>query len=46
MANVIKAAFLKELSERYGNIHKLPSSQSLYDLGEDAGQYVLRLKIG
>ena len=42
MANLTKATFLEELTKRYGNIHKLPSSLSLYDLGEDAGRLYIR----
>ena len=42
MANITKSDFLKELSKRYGNIHKLPSSLSLYDLGEGAGRVYIR----
>jgi len=42
MANITKADFLEELSKRYGNIHKLPSSLSLYDLGEGAGRVYIR----
>lgn len=42
MANVTKATFLEELTKRYGNIHKLPSSLSLYDLGEAAGRIYIR----
>ena len=42
MANVTKAAFLEELTKRYGNVHKLPRSLSLYDLGDDAGRIYIR----
>ena len=42
MANVTKAAFLEELTKRYGNVHKLPRSLSLYDLGEGAGRVYIR----
>jgi hypothetical protein len=42
MANVTKASFLKELTRRYGDIHKLSSSLSLYDLGEGAGRIYIR----
>jgi hypothetical protein len=42
MANVIKATFLEALTQRYGNIHKLPSSLSLYDLGVGAGRIYIR----
>ncbi|MBI3242017.1 MAG: hypothetical protein HYZ49_06965 [Chloroflexi bacterium] len=34
MANEIKAAFLGELSKRYGLVRKLEGSQSLYEIGE------------
>ena len=42
MANVTKAAFIEELKQWYGNIHKLPHSLSLYDLGEGAGRIYVR----
>jgi hypothetical protein len=42
MSNKTKELFLKELSNRYGNIHKLEGSQSLYDLGEGAGRIYIR----
>jgi len=42
MANATKATFLEELTKRYGNIHKLPSSLSLYDLGDGAGRIYIR----
>ncbi len=38
MGNRTKELFLKELFNRYGNIHKLEGSQSLYDLGDGAGR--------
>lgn len=42
MANLTKAEFLEELAKRYGNIHKLPRSLSLYDLGDGAGRIYIR----
>ncbi len=42
MGKSTKAVFLEELKNRYGNIHKLPSSLSLYDLGEGAGRLYIR----
>jgi len=42
MANETKEAFLKELSERYGSIHKLEGSQSLYEIGEGATRIYIR----
>ena len=42
MANKTKIAFLEELNKRYGNIHKLSSSLSLFDLGNDAGRIYIR----
>jgi len=42
MAKTTKSASLEELEARYGNIHKLPHSLSLYDLGEAAGRIYIR----
>jgi len=42
MANATKATFLEELTKRYGDIHKLSSSLSLYDLGDGAGRIYIR----
>lgn len=42
MANVIKENFLKDLKKRYGNIHRLDSSLSLYDIGNGAGRVYIR----
>ncbi len=42
MSNKTKELFLKELSNRYGNMHKLEDSQSLYDLGDGAGRIYIR----
>jgi len=42
MANVTKEEFLSELRGRYGNIHKLDASRSLYDLGNGAGRVYIR----
>jgi len=42
MANTTKTAFLEELTRRYGNIHRLSSSLSLYDLGDGAGRIYIR----
>ena len=42
MANVTKEGFLSELRRRYGNIHKLDASLSLYDLGNGAGRVYIR----
>lgn len=42
MANITKEQFLKELRKRYGDIHKLDESLSLYDLGKGAGRVYIR----
>lgn len=42
MANPIKTAFLMEVEKRYGNIHKLKNSLSLYDVGDGAGRIYIR----
>lgn len=42
MTNLYKAAFLKELSRRYGAIRKLEGSLSLYELGNGAAQIYIR----
>lgn len=42
MANTTKATFLKELSQRYGAIHKLAGSLSLYELGDGAARVYIR----
>lgn len=42
MANTTKITFLEELKKRYGNIHKLTSSLSLFDLGNNAGRIYIR----
>lgn len=42
MSNNTKQSFLLELKKRYGNIHKLDSSLSLYDLGNGAGRIYIR----
>lgn len=42
MANPTKAALLGEVEKRYGNIHKLGNSQSLYDIGDGAGRIYIR----
>jgi hypothetical protein len=38
MANSTKEAFLKDFKNRYGDVHKLESSLSLYDIGKGAGR--------
>jgi hypothetical protein len=42
MANVTKEKFINELKDRYGNIHRLDDSLSLYDLGNGAGRVYIR----
>jgi len=42
MANVTKSAFLEELTKRYGDIHRLSSSLSLYELGDGADRIYIR----
>ena len=42
MANETKAAFLKELSKRYGTLHKLDQSQSLFEIGYRAAKVYIR----
>lgn len=42
MANGIKSGFLKELTRRYGSLHKLDQSQSLYEIGDGAGRVYIR----
>ncbi len=42
MGNKIKAFLLKELIGRFGNIHRLEGSQSLYDIGDAAGRIYIR----
>lgn len=42
MAKEIKAAFLKELSKRYGSIRKLEKSLSLYEIGDGAARVYIR----
>jgi hypothetical protein len=42
MANEIKAAFLRMLTERYGPPRKLAGSQSLYELGNGAARIYTR----
>ncbi len=42
MANVYKTQLLGELRERFGQLHKLPGSQSLFTLGDDAARLYLR----
>jgi hypothetical protein len=42
MANKTKATFLKELTERYGSLHKLDRSQSLYEIGDGAALVYIR----
>jgi len=45
MANTIKTAFLKELTLKYGAIHKLKGSLSLYELGDGARIYIRYSKV-
>ena len=42
MANETKVAFLEELTERYGKLHKLGTSLSLYELGIGAARIYIR----
>ncbi|MBI1882455.1 MAG: hypothetical protein HYR94_30135 [Chloroflexi bacterium] len=42
MPNETKAAFLKELSKRYGSIRKMEKSLSLYEIGEGAARIYIR----
>lgn len=42
MPNPIKTALLIEVEKRYGNIHKLKNSLSLYDVGDGAGRIYIR----
>jgi hypothetical protein len=42
MANVTKETFLGELRKRYGKIHRLDTSLSLYDIGNGAGRVYIR----
>lgn len=42
MPNIYKTQFLNELRDRYGDLRKLPGSQSLFTLGDDAARLYLR----
>jgi len=42
MASKTKKDFLKELTERYGSLHKLEQSQSLYEIGDGAARVYIR----
>jgi len=42
MPNPVKAAFLEELSRRFGSPRKLPNSQSLFEVGQDAVRLYFR----
>ncbi len=42
MGNRSKAVFLEGLASRYGNIHKLSSSLSLYEIGDGAARVYIR----
>ncbi|MFO0972810.1 MAG: hypothetical protein U1A27_05125 [Phycisphaerae bacterium] len=42
MANVLKAQLLATLGERFGAISRLPDSQSLFSLGDDAARIYFR----
>ena len=42
MANEIKSAFLQELIKRYGSVHKLERTQSLYEIGDGAARIYIR----
>ena len=42
MANVHKAKLLNQLRERFGEYHKLPESQSLFVIGDDAARIYYR----
>ena len=45
MTNVIKTAFLKELTQKYGSLHKLEGSLSLYELSDGARIYIRYSKV-
>ena len=38
MANVRKADVIEELRQRFGELRKLPGSESLFALGDDAAR--------
>ena len=42
MPNPAKMGFLNQLRERYGALHKLPGSQSLYEVGSGAAIVYIR----
>ena len=42
MPNQVKIDFIKELSERFGNVRKLPGSLSLYEIGDGACRVYIR----
>lgn len=42
MPNHIKIDFINELSERFGNVRKLPGSLSLYEIGDGACRVYIR----
>lgn len=42
MPNPVKAAFLEELSRRFGSPRKLQNSQSLFEVGQDAVRLYFR----
>jgi hypothetical protein len=42
MANLIKAAFLEQLSNKYGKPKKLPGSLSLFEIGDGLARLYIR----
>jgi hypothetical protein len=42
MANIVKQRLLSELAQRFGELRKLPRSQSLFLIGNDAARVYLR----
>ena len=42
MANEIKISFLEEFTTRFGRLHRLGKSQSLYELGDGAARIYIR----
>ncbi|MFH1140971.1 MAG: hypothetical protein V1724_04750 [Chloroflexota bacterium] len=42
MPNDVKAQFLQIMEQRFGRLHKLPRTQSLYDLGEGMARIYIR----
>jgi hypothetical protein len=42
MASEIKKAFLKDLTKRFGSLHRLDRTQSLYEIGDGTGRVYIR----